>query len=364
MLIREFDAVMEQIIGSEIGRPIQRLVEMAAHVANASGAILTCRKDEMDWIFSSRGIPFTLDRAMPMLPETDKLFIDGPVVIPDVSRFPLLANHLLAHPPVDWNWAIIVPIHIAGVDKRIALTCGDPRSNLHRPPDLGERLRRLGEVIADEIELIAQIVGGERIASHVTEARTTFAMPSDIGTADTANGDVVSEFMMSTLIRQRRLLRRGDVNYHALTRWRSSLKPWQIAALRALKRNPPPALIDTVSNELARAAVDLHGRQTFRAVTAVACGSSGPDCFAAKLGEQTAQILDLPYMRVFADLPSGGLSHPRRNAHRAKMRVALPPTEATLLIDDVATSGRHIEEATLLIRQTAPTVLPVVWIAD
>jgi len=35
-----------------------------------------------------------------------------------------------------------------------------------------------------------------------------------------------------------------------------------------------------------------------------------------------------------------------------------------LLIDDVATSGAHIEEAAMLLRAAAPAVLPLVWIAD
>lgn len=38
------------------------------------------------------------------------------------------------------------------------------------------------------------------------------------------------------------------------------------------------------------------------------------------------------------------------------------PDIPILLIDDVATSGLHIEEATLLLRITAPVVMPLVWI--
>ena len=49
--------------------------------------------------------------------------------------------------------------------------------------------------------------------------------------------------------------------------------------------------------------------------------------------------------------------------HRGTM-LRTAPTVPILLIDDVATSGAHIEEAAVLLRAAAPAVLPLVWIAD
>ena len=64
-----------------------------------------------------------------------------------------------------------------------------------------------------------------------------------------------------------------------------------------------------------------------------------------------------------APLPAQGGSHPRQNLKRPTMRLRAPvPDIPILLIDDVATSGRHIEEATLLLRSAAPVVMPLVWI--
>jgi len=45
------------------------------------------------------------------------------------------------------------------------------------------------------------------------------------------------------------------------------------------------------------------------------------------------------------------------------MEVDIPIFDPVLLVDDVASSGRHMEEAVGLLRQSAEMVLPVAWIA-
>jgi predicted amidophosphoribosyltransferase len=44
------------------------------------------------------------------------------------------------------------------------------------------------------------------------------------------------------------------------------------------------------------------------------------------------------------------------------MTLATPLQGPVLLVDDVATSGRHIEEATELLRAKGASVLAVAWI--
>jgi len=74
--------------------------------------------------------------------------------------------------------------------------------------------------------------------------------------------------------------------------------------------------------------------------------------------------LGVDLIEAFAPLPEGGASHPTKNARRPTMKLAVQPDVPVLLIDDVATSGAHIEEASMLLRKSAPAVLPMVWIAD
>ena len=132
--------------------------------------------------------------------------------------------------------------------------------------------------------------------------------------------------------------------------------------MHAIKRDPSGHLLDTVADELAAAATSLFGKRTFHAVVPVPCGNSGPMCLALRLAARVAERFDLPLIEAFAPLPSTGTSHPKRNITRAKMTLIEAPTAPVLLIDDVATSGAHIAEATQLLRQTAPAVLPLAWI--
>lgn len=198
----------------------------------------------------------------------------------------------------------------------------------------------------------------------VTDRSQTLHRVEDAARHRTDSPGVVSDFLLSTLIRQKRLLRRGPVAYHALARWRSAVKDTQIAALKALKRDPGDLFLDSVADEMVKATGALFGRETFQAVTHVPCGNSGPDCLAARLAKLVAEQLGVDFIEAFDALPPSGGSHPRGNTRRASMVLREAPTVPVLLIDDVATSGAHIEEAAMLLRATAPAVLPLVWIAD
>lgn len=174
---------------------------------------------------------------------------------------------------------------------------------------------------------------------------------------------VTSEFLIASLVKQRRLLQRGKTSYHAISRWRQSIKEPQISALRALKRRPPSNFVDSIARDLAGSATALFGSSTFAVVSSVPCGHSGTGCLAQQLGIRTAEILGLSYQPAFEDMAVTGSSHPITNAKRPRMRLKDGIDRPVLLIDDVATSGSHIDEAARLLKTTAPAVLPLVWIA-
>lgn len=175
---------------------------------------------------------------------------------------------------------------------------------------------------------------------------------------------VVSDFLLGTLIPQMRLLRRGDVPYHAVRRWRASVKDVQLTALKAVKADPPPIFVEAVAEELAAAARALFGTETMQAVVAVPCGNSGPQCLAARLAEAVARRLGLEVVAAFEPLSPSGGSHPQGNVRREKMRLRGPISAPVLLIDDVATSGAHIAEAALALKGAgAAAVLPLAWLA-
>jgi hypothetical protein len=175
---------------------------------------------------------------------------------------------------------------------------------------------------------------------------------------------ITSEFLLRTVIKQRRLLHRGNTAYHVVNRWRKNVKDSQLAALRAIKRDPPPSFVQLVAEELAASAELLFGRTTFGAVTNVPCGHSGKNCLAALVAREVAKLKNLPYLQAFDNLDVRGTSHPTRNSVRPKMRIVDPPQYPVLLIDDVATSGSHIAEAAKKLRVTSPAVFSLVWISD
>lgn len=186
--------------------------------------------------------------------------------------------------------------------------------------------------------------------------------PGEDSTAE--RPQVVSRFLLDTVLPQRRVLRRKAISYHALVRWKRGIQPAQIAALRALKADLPDAFVDEVGRQLMLAAAQLFGRETFRAIVGVPCGNSGPNCLSQRLARVVAEGFELPLIDAFSPLDVRGSSHPRRNIARPRMTLQQAVTMPVLLIDDVATSGSHIEEAaTRLLAAGAPAVLPLVWLA-
>ena len=149
----------------------------------------------------------------------------------------------------------------------------------------------------------------------------------------------------------------------SLRAWRKSMKKHQIAALRQIKAMPTPVFIDTVSREIAGGLDRLVGARTARIVTHIPCGHSRKaDCLSCLLAKQIGAHLNLPFVSAFKPIFSAGTSHPKANLVRPAMEIDTPILDPVLLIDDVASSGRHMEEAVGLLRQSAEVVLPVAWI--
>jgi hypothetical protein len=173
----------------------------------------------------------------------------------------------------------------------------------------------------------------------------------------------VSRFLDETLVPAQRLLRRNETSYVSVRRWRSSIRKHQIAALRALKSDLPDTFVAATAAELARAVRAVYGSPEACVVVPVPCGHSGPGCFSGKLAHALAAELGVTAVDAFEPIAvAKGSSHPRQNGARPSMRLARTVDCPVILVDDVATSGSHIDEAASLLRQSAPSVWPVVWI--
>lgn len=177
------------------------------------------------------------------------------------------------------------------------------------------------------------------------------------------NLDIAGQFLIKTVIPQLRLIKRCGTAYHAVNKWRVPLKEHQIDAVKLVKKYRPPAMVDRLSEQLCEASSLIFGKNPVY-VTNVACGHGGLNCFAQELAKNIADKAALEYVDVFPRLPVSGTSHPKKNADRPAMQVIDVPDAPVLLVDDIATSGSHICEATEKLRELNCSVFPLAWIAS
>lgn len=175
--------------------------------------------------------------------------------------------------------------------------------------------------------------------------------------------DPLSAFLLDTLVVGTKLHQRNGISYLTLRRWRTSVKPYQISALRVLKQNPPVLLINTIAEEVAAALDTTLGVRACSFVVPMPCSRSRAEtCLSLLISEKVASKLRLPTIRALSLDPANGSSHPITATTRPPMRLVEPLSGSALLVDDVATSGAHIEEASKLLRPSAGTVLSIAWI--
>lgn len=171
-------------------------------------------------------------------------------------------------------------------------------------------------------------------------------------------------FLKETLVERRAIRSRKSVSYITLRSWRTPIRDWQIKALRALKANIPPEMAATIADEMLGDIKALVGITAFRAVVPVPCGHTREGgCLSVEIARALAAKLNMPVVQAFTTQPRKASSHPKENTKRPPLVLTRPVTEPVLLIDDVATSGAHIEEAVTLLRQHTGSVLALAWIS-
>jgi adenine/guanine phosphoribosyltransferase-like PRPP-binding protein len=170
--------------------------------------------------------------------------------------------------------------------------------------------------------------------------------------------------LLRSLIYRPILYKRNNMRWISVHSWRADCKRQGIAALSRVKRSPDPALLSTATDSVAALVRELFGDAPADAVTCVPCGHScRHDCFGKMLAQGTARALSLPFVQLFADQPRAGSSHPKQSIHLpSPQRLARPP-RSVLIVDDVATSGRHLEQAVSSVRETGASASAVAWIS-
>lgn len=257
---------------------------------------------------------------------------------------------------------VVAPVIELDPEHLLVLACASFATGADLVAAAAPGMQRIVQILKSQVRLLIELAESAPPAEPCLPAGVS-EPATQYHAAQTEQPEVVSDFLLSTLVQRRSMRVRGNLVYFGVRSWRSPLKDYQISALRALKRNPPPAFVHAVAAEVADEAVRLAGRHAFNSVTAVPCGHSGPDGFSHQLGLHVARHLQLPYAEAFAYRPVPGSSHPKTNVSRPPMQLIAAPEGNTLLVDDVATSGAHIAEAGAMLRNVCTHVTPLAWIS-
>lgn len=157
---------------------------------------------------------------------------------------------------------------------------------------------------------------------------------------------------------------RGEVAWVSSRAWRDGSKAEDLAALKAAKAARDPAVLAAAAAEVATVLRRLRGDWADHAVAPVPCGHSGTrDCFGKRLAEQVAEALGAGFVQLWEDRPVAGVSHPARNARLPGLDWIARPPGPVLVVDDVATTGAHLEEALGAARTAGVPALGAVWIS-
>jgi len=369
-------SVVKQICQTtNIGRCFDDVTRLAARIANMRTSLLAELTPNGIHFFSTYGfsaassIEVTVGERILSLCRT--IFHAD-----DVASHDELGGSPLQFLPDPIGSLYSIPVPFSDADQCIVLVCADTRKDGIRHPHLIARLVECAQIAANEFALIVRIarlqdgsiatssLGNFQVPLKPAVSNPTILadLPSITDTSRSADR-VAERFLLDTLLQKHRLLRRSNQLYYGNRTWAKAIKHHQIAAVRAIKGAISPEIVDAAAEDLAQQA-RMIGVNLFKYVSPMACGCSGPGCLAEKIAEATAAKLGLEYAVAFDPLPVSGSSHPAKNARLPIFRANRTFDAPVVLIDDIATSGAHIEKAAIALKAVAPAVLPLVWIAD
>ncbi len=249
--------------------------------------------------------------------------------------------------------------------------------HLEVAPDAVERAVRLiregGAMRPVMIDRAGRIVGG---ASRVMAARQMGLAEVPVVTLgearaqraariDGVDGKAGSLGILGALVWRPAIFSRHDASWASCRSWRWSSKKADLRLFKAAKAQRPRVVIDGAAHDICVLLERLGGGWPGYSVTAMPCGNSGrSDCFGRLLGESVAAELGLPFSPVFEDrLVAGSSSHPQKYTRLPPLVVKTRPTGPVILIDDLATTGLHMEEALGALRHLGIATFGIVWLS-
>ena len=334
------------------------LCELAARAGQARAAVIT-RLDREAHTIEVLGRYGTVksyarDTALPMLdPVTMPI-----IAVRDISMEPQFAGHPITTFTPAIRSLIAAILKSSGANERTTLTVLNPDAGIFDNPDAFACLSKL-------IMVYRQLLNGME-AAEAGAVQSLLSSAQGPGFQDVPAPSVgpAAKFLLDTLLHKRSLRSRKAASFVSLRTWRKSIKEHQIAALVAVKQDPPPAFIGTAADEIVDAARHLYGEQTIKTVVPIPGGSSGAGVsFSVLLAQHVAKKLDCHYIQALAGAPAEkGASHPKKSSRLMPYKIIQPVTGVTLIVDDVVTSGRHLELAQAALRTSGVACFAIAWI--
>jgi hypothetical protein len=244
-------------------------------------------------------------------------------------------------------------------DSIAVLMVANPQIAVLADSDLMTALLLLARILGGTID---QIIDSPNYDSS-SFAGNTFAEGGEPPKFD--EDQTAAAFLLKTLVTKHRLLTRNGVSYVGLRSWRASIKPFQIAALTALKADIPKPFVMASASEVADAAISHLGALFIQNVIPVPCGSSArADCLSVQIAEEVARLLSCEFMNVLRSQVPRGSSHPKASAKLRSISMEGACKGAALVVDDLTTSGKHIELAVRCLRENGINCFAIGWIAN
>jgi hypothetical protein len=293
------------------------------------------------------------------------------IVVPDIRHDQRFQNHPMVTlmPHIKSMIALLIPGF--ELEHRAVFKIVNPSKAAISDPRILPLLMEIGILAGEYLKLergSPQDVKNqvEAPAANESSISSTGAMVGfrEEGTANGAS-DIAASFLLDTLVKKRVLHGRNNTDYVTLRTWRASLKKYQIAALKALKAEPPAQFVAAIADEVAANVIRVHGRGTIRSVVPIPPGSSGRSTsLSVLLAHAVADRLgaNANHALLTTERAELGQSSPRKSGRLAPYLIAEPPPGPVLIVDDVASSGRHLELAIDAFRPRAITAYSIAWI--
>jgi hypothetical protein len=169
--------------------------------------------------------------------------------------------------------------------------------------------------------------------------------------------------VMSAIQAAPAIMGRNAVSYLRSAAWRADAKAAGVAALKVATRTDDPLALAAAATDVTELLRRVLGEPA-HTVTCVPCGHScREDCFGARLAAEVAAEWGAPFVKLWRDRPIKGVSHPKEFSRLPPLDWAAEPAGPVVVVDDLATSGWHMEEALTALRSRNVPCTGIVWIA-